>query len=319
MPTSTPSPTASPAPPRLELGPGWQLGRSLGSGTTGQVFEATSPRFGRVAVKVLHAHLEDRPDLADRMRLEAEILAHLRHPNIVELFEVGATRDGRPFLAMEYIPGPTLLAMLRERPRLEQDEAVGIACEALVGLSVVHEASVIHRDVKPGNLFLLNSGTEALRVKLVDFGIAKLVTTVGIARPGPTPLLVPTGKETVVGTPRYLSPEQIAGRPLDARADLYSMGLVLYRMLVGKGPFDDIEDFADLMRAQVKLMPPVPSSHGVAIARRLDLVVMKALAKKPEDRFSCAAEFAHELGRSLAPATPRSPATPEAPLDEADS
>lgn len=284
---------ASPFPP---LGPAWLLVRSVGKGGAGEVFEATHTTRGRVAVKVLNAALLERADVVDRMRLEAEILAHLRHPNIVEMYEMGATEDGRPFFAMEYLTGASLRATLDRRGRLPYAEAAGIACEALAGLGAAHQAGIVHRDVKPGNLYLAERPAGP-QVKVVDFGVAKLVTSRGSG--GPAPLMVPTAKGTVLGTPRYLSPEQIVGRSLDARADLYAVGLVLYRMLVGKGPFDDIQDFADMMRAQVTLMPPFPSSHGVELPRRLDLIVMKALAKKPEDRFTSAAEFACEIERVL--------------------
>jgi serine/threonine protein kinase len=284
---------------------------TLGRGTMGQVFEADHPAFGRVVVKLLHAELADRPDLVDRMRLEAEVLArlnHLAHPNIVRFLEFGMTPEGRPFIAMERLVGATLRAEVAARGRLSVSEAMDIAQQTLAGLAATHAVGILHRDIKPANLFLSASEDDGPRVvKILDFGVAKVIAQSRTGHGGLAPLQVPTAPGMTIGTPRFLSPEQIRGRPLSARADLYAVGLVLYTMLVGKGPFDDIPDLAQMMRAHLDLIPPLPSGYVPGVPRRLDRIIMKALAKRPEDRFGSAAEFLAELKRegASAPASPR--------------
>jgi eukaryotic-like serine/threonine-protein kinase len=283
----------------------------LGRGTMGQVFEAEHAAFGRVVVKLLHAELADRPDLIDRMRLEAEVLARLNHPNIVRFLEFGVTLEGRPFLALERLVGDTLRAELAARGRLSVAEAIDIAHQTLEGLAATHAVGILHRDIKPANLFLLAPvGVGPKGVKILDFGVAKVIAQRGAGPGGPAPLLVPTAPGMTIGTPRFLSPEQIRGRPLDPRTDLYAVGLVLYTMLVGKGPFDDISDLAQMMRAHLDLIPPLPSGYVPGVPRRLDRIIMKALAKRPEDRFGSAAELLAELKfkETSAPGSPRGPA-----------
>ena len=233
-------------------GTAYRAVRLLGQGSMGQVVEAErlpssaltgGARHGggalpnpRVVVKLLHAELADRPGLADRMRLEAEVLASLDHPNIVKMHELGATPAGRPFLVMERLVGSTLREELDKRGRFDVAKAVDIARQILAGLGAAHGAGILHRDIKPANLFVLQlPNTGGLLVKILDFGVAKVVRSGGSGH-GPAPILCPTAKGMVVGTPRYLSPEQICARPVDGRADLYAAGLVLYELLVGRGP-----------------------------------------------------------------------------------
>ena len=310
-------------------GTGYRAVRLLGQGSMGQVVEAERvpssreladsirPGSGallsnpRVVVKLLHVELVDRPDLADRLRLEAEVLASLDHPNIVKMHGLGATPAGRPFLVMERLVGSTLREELDERGRFGAAEAVDIARQILGGLGAAHGAGILHRDIKPANLFVLrlpNAGRPL--VKILDFGVAKVVRSGGSGH-GPAPILFPTAQGLVVGTPRYLSPEQICGRPVDGRADLYAVGLVLYEILVGRGPLDDLNDLGEVMRAQVVRRPVPPSRYGIPIPPRLELVLMKSLAKHPEDRFADAAEFSGELARAFQGQLPHAPTCTE--------
>jgi serine/threonine-protein kinase len=302
--------------------------RLLGQGSMGQVVEAErvpssrelaeNIRRGRgallpdprVVVKLLHVELVDRPDLADRLRLEAEVLASLDHPNIVKMHALGATPAGRPFLVMERLVGSTLREELDGRGRFGAAEAVDIARQILAGLGAAHGAGILHRDIKPANLFVLRPPSAGgPLVKILDFGVAKVMRSGGSGH-GPAPIPCLTAKGMVVGTPRYLSPEQICARQVDGRADLYAVGLVLYELLVGRGPLDDLDDLGAVMRAQVVRTPVLPSRYGIPIPPRLELALMKALAKHPEDRFADAAEFSGELARALPfrPAMPFRPA-----------
>jgi eukaryotic-like serine/threonine-protein kinase len=300
--------------------------RHLGQGSMGQVVEAERIAPGRepggelvgavplrVVVKLLHGELVDRLDLADRLRLEAEVLAGLDHPNIVKMHELGATPAGRPFLVMERLVGSTLRDELDKRGRFDVAEAVAIAQQILAGLGAAHHAGILHRDIKPANLFVVRRPHGALPlIKILDFGVAKVLRS-GASGDGPAPIMFPTAQGMVVGTPRYLSPEQICARPVDGRADLYAVGLVLYELLVGRGPLDDLDDFGEVMRAQVVRAPVLPSRYGIPIPRRLELALMRALAKDPADRFADAADFAGELARALLP-SPRSTMTSTGPF-----
>jgi eukaryotic-like serine/threonine-protein kinase len=307
--TATSFPSAPPSsvvlaklPEGLLDGTPYRAQAALGAGSMGLVVAAEHPQLGRVALKILLPEYAGRADLEDRMRLEFEMLARLTHPNVVRLLDHGQTAAGLPFLVLEYLEGITLHAALKARGRLTPAEALAIAREALHGLAAIHAAGVIHRDLKPANLFL--AGPEST-VKILDFGVAK---PVGSAR-GSAPLLAPTAPGLAVGTPRYLSPEQIRGRLVDGRADLYAMGLCLYAMLTGRGPFDHFESLDEVMRAHLDLIPPLPSREAPEVPRWLDRVVRKALAKRPDDRFASAAEFAAALDVPIpVRAAPPSPA-----------
>ncbi|MBI4953275.1 MAG: protein kinase [Myxococcales bacterium] len=293
--------------------------RRLGAGGMGQVYEALHRALGAtVVVKLLHEHLADNPRSVDRMRLEAQALARLRHPNLVAVTDFGVAPGGAPYFVMERLVGASLADELRARGPLAAREAIGIVRQALAGLGVAHEAGLVHRDVKPANIFLCRTGVaaggapaaEEPRVKLLDFGVAKVVHA---ASDAPAPLALPTRKGVLVGTPRYASPEQVLGGPVDARADLYSMGLVLYACLCGRGPFDDCPSAVDMLQAHATRTPEPPSRHAPPshgpLPPGLEAVVMRCLAKRPEDRFATAAELGLALGRALADAD-RRPAAP---------
>lgn len=276
----------------------------IGAGGTGIVLEAEHRKLRkRVCVKLLHDPAAS-DEMIDRMNLEAHSLAALdRHPNIVLATDFGETPGGRPYLVMERLHGRTLLAERDARGPLPPVEAIELVCQVLAGLSAVHGLGVVHRDIKPGNLFVCDAGAEGRRVvKLLDFGAAKLVAP-GPAGPGSVaPRALETARGTVVGSPRYMAPEQIVGaETIDARADLYSAGAVLYSLLAGRGPFDDRRDPVGVVLGHLHGAPVAPSAFSpYPVPAALDRAVLRALAKKPEERFQDARSFAAELSRVAA-------------------
>ncbi len=264
----------------------------LGQGSMGIVVEAEHLALGvPVVVKLLHRELATRPDFVERMRLEAQALARLRSPHLVAVSDFSATPTGQPFLVMERLHGATLAEELAAHGAFPVLRAIDVARQVLQGLEVAHAAGIIHRDIKPANVFVCRPERPGARpiVKVLDFGIAKLLasTSTGVA-----PLRFPTAEGDVVGTPRCLSPEQARAQPVDARTDVYAVGGLLYALLTGAGPFEDVKGTLNLFEAQAKLMPPPPSERAASpIPRQLDAAVMRALAKCPDDRFASAAMF----------------------------
>ena len=279
----------------------------LGSGGTGEVVEAEHIALRkRVVVKLLHRAHAASPMLVERMRLEAEALGRIApHPHIVEVTDVGTTQDGRPFIVMERLRGSTLRQEIQRRGHLPVDEAIGIALELLSGLAAAHRVGIVHRDVKPANLFLCDPVVGDRRtLKILDFGIAKVVAPESDGAPSPLALATTAGH--VLGTPRYIAPEQTLGAPVDARFDLYSAACVVYAMLVGHDPFAHISSVTGLFKAHATELPEAPSRAAPQpISEALDAVVLRGLAKRPEDRFQNAAEFAAALQALPAHTIPR--------------
>ncbi len=254
----------------------------------GEVYVAEHVRLKRpVVVKILKPHLGG--GMTDRLRLEAQALASLRHDNVVDVLDCDATTDGRPFLVMERLEGQPLDVYLAAKGGwLPVAEALELARQTLSGLHAVHEAGFVHRDIKPANLFRCSSG----RLKLLDFGIIKLVTAVT----GLEPLSQPTADGIVVGTPKYMAPEQALGKTVDRHTDLYALGVVLYAMLTGTTPFAHHTDLTQMLYAHVNEPPRPPSElASQPISKALDQVVLRALAKEASERFDTALDFAAEL------------------------
>lgn len=254
-----------------------------GSGGMASVWRATDEVLSRpVAVKLLHSHLAANPAFAVRFGREAVSAARLTHPNIVNVFDTGQ-EDGVSYIVMEYFEGETLADLLEREGPLEPDRAVDIVLQVLGALRTAHESGVIHRDVKPANILIGDGG----RVKVGDFGVAKAAYASGAD-------VTTTG--SVLGSVPYLSPEQVSGRELDARSDLYAVGVVLYELLTGRRPFQAETDMATaMMRLTTDPLPPRALRPG--IPRRLEAVVLRALARRAGDRYSSAEEMSAVLSR----------------------
>lgn len=262
-----------------------------------EVYVVEHRTMGRRAVaKVLHGRFagEERRRLADRMRVEAQALGRLHHAHIVSILALTQTSDGRPCIVTEYLEGRTLADELAERGRLPVLEAVRYACQLLAALEAAHGLGLVHRDIKPANLFLCTGADGQGCLKVLDFGVVRVLPSA--PEHAPKPVSVPTDQGVVVGTPRYVSPEAVMGQAADARSDLYAAGLVLYKMVAGRGPFDHINSDDLLLTAHALEDPAPPSSvAGTPVPPELDHLTLRALAKDPATRFQTAHEFSRAL------------------------
>ena len=250
------------------VGGRYRIDRPLGTGGMAEVFAATDLRLGRtVALKRIPDAVVPDATARARMAREARVLARVNHPNVVTVFDT-VQDDGHPFLVMELVGGHTLREVLDRDTRMEPDRAVTIASELVSGLGAAHAQGIVHRDLKPSNIFLTPSGT----VKIGDFGIARMMTDVALTRTG-----------EVFGSPPYLAPEQLTGEPVDARADLYSVGCVLFEMLAGRPPFIG-DDPVALSYQHVHAEPVRVDDVAPGVAPELADLVHRMLAKDPDDR-----------------------------------
>ncbi len=269
----------------------------LASGGMGAVYRATDERLSRaVAIKILLAEIAADATQVARFEREAIASARLSHPGIIQVHDFGKTDAGVAYLVMELISGQTLSSVL-DRSRLTPKRAVDIVDQALAALAAAHGAGIIHRDLKPANLMLVPLGGEREHVKILDFGIAQLKSGEAYAR------LTATGD--VVGTPSFMSPEQARGEPCDPRADLYSMGMVLWCCLTGQRPWN-YPHVAQIIVAVQSEMPRRADRVTADVPKAVATVVEKAIAKRAQDRFASAAEFAAELRKAanaIAPGT----------------
>lgn len=289
----------------LKGNPKYRTVKELGRGGMGAVYLAEHRMLGtKVVVKLLHAKLSERDDLVDRLRLEAQTLARLEHPNLVRVTDFGETEQGQPFFVMEYLPGRSLReAVVARGGWLPVVEAIDLVQQTLKGLSYAHQAGLVHRDLKLDNLFLCDASEQAPhgQIRILDFGVAKVLDD---ASDAPQPLAVPTKTGMVVGTPRFFAPEQARGHKLDARADIYSLGMVIYSMLAGRGPFDDAKTITEMAKAHVLRQPQPPSTlASQAIPPALDAVILRCIEKLPEHRYQSADELSTALATVAAAAT----------------
>jgi tRNA A-37 threonylcarbamoyl transferase component Bud32 len=252
----------------------------IGRGGMGTVYRATHLGLQRsVAVKIIKSEYADDTDVADRFMREARTMAKLRHPRAAMIFDAGNLPDGRHFIIMEFIEGTTLSEALAREGRFSPERAINIAVQVCDVLEEAHQLGIIHRDLKPSNIMLNERG-----VCVVDFGVAKVLASSADA----TASQASTGSGQIVGTPRYMSPEQCLGQRVGARSDLYSLGVVLYEMLTGRPPFVDPLPSVVLVKQATAPPPPLPTLRQ-DVPRSLALAVHTLLAKRSEDRPQTAA------------------------------
>src|SRR3954469_9312857 len=262
----------------------------IGTGGMGAVYRAAHLGLERaVAVKIIKPEYAADPDVADRFMREARTMARLRHPHAAMIFDAGNLPDGRHFIIMEFVEGQTLSETLAREGRFTPERAIRIASDICDVLAEARNLGIVHRDLKPSNIMLNERG-----VCVLDFGVAKVLATSADA----THTHATTGSGQIVGTPRYMSPEQCLGQRVGARSDLYSLGVVLYEMLAGRPPFIDPLPSALLVKQATAPAPPLPKLRQ-DIQRPLALAVHSLLAKRPEDRPRTAASAKVMLERSL--------------------
>ena len=278
----------------------YRIEQRLGQGGTGAVYAAVDTSTQeRVAVKILRRALADDEVMAARFEREARAVNEIHHPGIVDVFALGRLDDGRPYLAMSLLEGSSLRAEIEARAHLPPAEAWRIAREVAGAAHAAHAAGVVHRDLKPDNVFLERAGGEPPRVRVLDFGIAKVET----AEPGAEPMKL-TATGVPIGTPAYMAPEQWWGTGVSARTDQYALGAMLFEMLAGRPPFAS-QQFAELLQAHVHQPPPALSDAGVAVSPAVEALVARLLAKSPDDRFSSMREVIEAGDRAFAGVDPK--------------
>jgi len=280
------------------LAPGDRVGdfvlvEQLGTGGMGEVFLAEHESLGRrVAIKVLHAEHRHNARMHERFAREARIAGRVVHENVVAVTELHALPDGRPYMVMEYVDGDDLATYAENGLSLVQ--YLSLATQIADALGAAHRAGVVHRDLKPANILVTDDG----RIKLLDFGVARMVTN-------EEGRLTQTGQ--IMATPGYMSPEQSTGEPVDARSDIYSLGVMLWELAVGYRPFEG-RSFGEwvLLHATREAMAPSRAERTQLrgeIPQALDAAILRCLAKRPEDRFATAGELRDALGAIACPTT----------------
>jgi serine/threonine protein kinase len=275
----------------------------IGQGGMGKVYEARHARLSsrHFAIKVMHRELARKPELVTRFRREAELASAAAHPNVVAVFDVHETEEGTPFIVTELLHGEDLGHKLEREHKLPLAITIPIVRQLCAGLAIAHAQGVVHRDLKPDNVYLCKG--EELRVKLLDFGIAR-VTDTNIANR--------TRTGVIMGTPAYMAPEQARGARVDARADIYSVGAILYRCLTGHEPFE-ADDPAATLTAVLTREPTRPRALAAEIPEEVELVIERAMARKLEQRFGTLGE----LDAALAELVGESPSLPVASVSHA--
>ncbi len=273
-----------------------QLGRyemisELGQGAMGVVYKARDPLIDRVvAIKTINLGLalEEKEEYEGRFYQEARAAGRLNHPNIVTIYDVGKSGN-IAYIAMEFLQGNELRDLLREERNLPVEQIVDIVAQVAEGLAYAHQHGIVHRDIKPSNIMLIRDG----RIKITDFGIARMASSA-----------VHTQTGMVLGSPKYMSPEQVLGKEIDRRSDIFSLGVMLYEMLTGGSPFVG-ENVNAIMYQTLNLVPPPPSTLNASVPDMLNFIVAKALAKGVEDRYQNALDLARDL-RACRDILPRS-------------
>jgi serine/threonine-protein kinase len=262
----------------------------IGTGGMGTVYRATHLGLERaVAVKIIKPEYAADPDVADRFMREARTMAKLRHSHAAMIFDAGNLPDGRHFIIMEFVEGYTLSETLSREGRFTPERAVRIASDICDVLSEAHKLGIVHRDLKPSNIMLNERG-----VCVLDFGVAKVLASSAEA----TASHATTGSGIIVGTPRYMSPEQCLGQRVGVRSDLYSLGVILYEMLAGRPPFTDVMASVVLVKQATAQPPPLPKIRE-DVPRPLCAIIHSLMAKQPEDRPANAASARSLLEKSI--------------------
>src|SRR5580658_4754498 len=272
----------------------------IGAGAMGAVFRARQIALEKtVAIKVLHGEHADDASFVARFQREAKAASRLNHPNSMQVIDFGAEPDGLLYIAMEYLDGRSLHRVIREDRPLSPARIADILMQTLAALAVAHDMGVVHRDLKPDNIMILSGTDDDGRpkdiVKVCDFGIAK-ITDARAYRDGPgrssdAPL---TTAGLMIGTPEYMSPEQGSGQKLDARSDLYSVGVILFEMLTGKVPFETENAIGTVLK-HLNEAPPRPSEMAPNVDLRLEAICLRAMRKLREDRYPGAREMRAEM------------------------
>ena len=273
----------------------YEILSELGQGAMGVVYKAVDPLIDRtVAIKTINLNLskDELADFEERFNREAQSAGRLSHPNIVTIYDVGRA-DHVAFMAMEYLEGRELKEIIASGEVLQPDRVAEIIAQIADALAFAHDHGIVHRDIKPANIMVLRNGS----VKITDFGIAKMSsgsrTQIGI----------------ILGSPKYMSPEQVAGKPVDGRSDIFSLGAVLYEFLTGKPAFgSEGGTLTTIMYQVLNEMPALPANINPSIPVAFDYIVARALAKAPEDRYQSAREMANDL-RNFKNLTATSPLT----------
>lgn len=263
-----------------------QLGRyeivgELGQGAMGIVYKAKDPLIDRiVAIKTINLSMaqDEKDEYEARFYQEAKAAGRLSHPNIVTVFDVGKS-DEIAYIAMEFLQGRELRDVLTDGRRMPVQQVVDIVAQVAQGLAYAHEHGIVHRDVKPSNVMIVRDG----HVKITDFGIARMASST-----------VRTQTGMVLGSPKYMSPEQVMGKLTDQRSDIFSLGVMLYEMLAGQPPFTG-ENVNAVMYQTLNATPPPPASLNPEVPGMLNFIVAKALAKSVDDRYANASDFANDL------------------------
>lgn len=271
----------------------YRITSQLGAGGMGVVFLAEDTRLGRqAAIKFLPAELAADPERRQRFLKEARAASALNHPHVCIVYDVGETADGLPYIAMEFIEGGSLDAVLKKR-RLDNAQIVDLAAQVADALDAAHASRIVHRDIKPANISLNDRG----QVKVLDFGLAKRLAEAS-ANSLETTAEMQSAEGVVVGTPRYMSPEQALGKDIDHRSDLFSLGVVLYELLTGELPFGGA-NFAEILNNIVHSHPTAIARLNYDVPSELERITLKCLQKSPDRRYQTARELVVDL-RSLA-------------------
>ncbi len=274
----------------------FKIEEHVGSGAMGEVFRARHVILDTVvALKIMRSDIAKDAMFKERFYREAKAASRLEHPNSVRVIDFGVEPDGLVYLAMEFLHGRDLLSVLREEWPLPDDRIVDILVQTLSAVAVAHQLGIVHRDLKPENIMVSvgaeEDGAQQYQVKVCDFGIAKLNDPRGFQTDGGKAL---TTSGTLIGTPEYMSPEQSRGDPLDARSDLYSLGIILYQLLVGRVPFA-AENALGVVLKQVTDAPVPPSKVRPGVNPRLEAICMRALLKPREERYQTAKDMRRDL------------------------